>query len=357
MDERSQTPGALDPSGESGRDSVHLDPSEQEGTRGLQAVAPLIERRDRRRLWFFRATLGGLGLGLILLGVGLTIARLAGNAAVAWEHENIEVDPQTGVRLGAEARTLPAEGASSAVLMVHGWSSSPNDFGEIPTLLFEAGLHVRQMRLPGHGMRPEDFRAATLEDWRAAVREEFAELSARFDVVHVVGFSMGGALSIELASEVPIGRLVVIAPFFGLPYPRPLGIRVGTLGGWFEPLLPWIDAGGEVLSLACRDHVDQVLKYRAIPLRATVEVDRIGDAVSDIELLERVTAPLLVVAAPDDPVASAELAFEFLRATSSPYRREVVTPDSSHILAWDCDCELVAAEVVDFLTAEELGSE
>jgi esterase/lipase len=70
-----------------------------------------------------------------------------------------------------------------------------------------------------------------------------------------------------------------------------------------------------------------------------------------------VTAPLLVVAAPDDPVASAELAFEFLRATSSPYRREVVTPDSSHILAWDCDCELVAAEVVDFLTAEVLGSE
>jgi carboxylesterase len=329
-----------------------LDPSEQEGTRGLQAVQPVIEAHRRRRIWFLRLTLGGIGLGLVLIGVGLVLARAQGFQALAWELEEVARDPDTGVRPGAEARTVAAPGADEAVLFVHGWCSSPADFGPLPETLAERGFHARVMRLPGHGTDPREFRDATLEQWRAAVRDEFDALAERFGTVHVVGFSMGGALAVELAAERPVARLAVLAPFFGLPYPRPFGLRVGTLAGWIEPLLPWVDSGIEVRTLRCREFAERVIKYRAIPLAAAVQVDRLGRALENEELLAAVDSPLLVIASPDDPVASAERAFEALRATSSPWRRELVAEESAHILAWDCDRDEVRSAVVAFLAGE-----
>ena len=326
------------------------EPSNQEGTRGLQAVVPWIEAHRRRRLWFLRLTLGGVGAGLVLIGVGLVIARTAGTSALRWELANVDVDPETGVRPGGEARTVAVEGASEAVLFVHGWASSPRDFGPLPELAAEAGLHARVLRLPGHATDPRDFAETPLEAWRTAVREEFDALDAAFERVHLVGFSMGGALSVELAAERQAASLVVLAPFFGLPYPRPFGLRVGTLAKWLSGVLPWVDGGKQVRTLACPEFASEIIKYRAIPLSAAVQVDRLGDTVTDPSLLARIEEPLLVIASPDDPVASAERAFEALRATSSAVRVELVAEDSGHILAWDCDRDEVRAAVLDFLT-------
>ncbi|MEO0650754.1 MAG: alpha/beta fold hydrolase [Planctomycetota bacterium] len=326
-----------------------IHPSEQEGTRGLQAVGPWIEAQRRRRLWFLRLTIGGLGAGLVLIGVGLVIARTSGLAALRWELENVDVDPETGVRPGAEDRTFAVDGAREAVLFVHGWCSSPRDFGPLPEQVAAAGMHARLMRLPGHGTDPRDFAAATLEDWREAVKREYEALEGTFERVHLVGFSMGGALCVELAAEREAASLVVIAPFFGLPYPRPFGLRVGTLADWLDPLLPWVDGGREVNSLECREFAAEVIKYRAIPLSAAVQVDRLGAIVTDPRLLGRVTEPLLVIGSPNDPVASAERAFEALRQTASETRVEVVAENSGHILVWDCDRDQVRAAVLDFL--------
>jgi carboxylesterase len=326
-----------------------LDPADQEGTRALGAAAPLIEAHRRRRRRWFALSIGGIVVGLALIAVGILMTRQAGLAALEEELSSQVLDPRTGVRLGAAAFELGPSDARRAALLIHGWCSSPRDFGTIPGALAEQGLFVRALRLPGHGTNPRDFRDARLEDWRAAVRQEYDALAARFEEVAVVGFSMGGALSTELAAERELARLVLIAPYFGLPYPDLLGVGLGDLVRWLEPVLPYVDSGESVRTLACREHADGFMKYRALPLAAAIEVDRLGERVNDPALLETITEPILVVAAPDDPVASSERAFTALQGTSSSVRLEVLALDSLHILGWDCDRDKVRSAVVDFL--------
>jgi carboxylesterase len=322
------------------------------GAAELQALSPWIATRLRRRRRYLQVCLGLIGCGLLSLALGTFLARRHGLATLERELARWPLDAAQPVRPGSEARTWERPEASAAVLLVHGWCSSPADFATLPEELHARGLHVRAMRLPGHGTDPRDFARTGLDQWRAAVRAEFEGLASRFPTVHAVGFSMGGALLTELAAERELGRLALLAPYFGVPYPQPLGLDLGRLLPLIEKLVPYVDSGPGVRSLACREFEDRVLKYRAIPLAAVIEVHRLGRAVNDPALLARVTEPLLVVAAPQDPVASAERAFAALRRTASVERREVRAEHSQHILAWDCDRELVRAAVVQFLTAE-----
>lgn len=319
------------------------------GTEELQALAPMIAVAQLRRRRFLIACATTVALGLVLIAIGAGIARSRGLDVVAREEATTERDPDTGVRIGMEARSLDSPAASEAVLMVHGWCSGPTDFADLPELLRAEGFHVRVMRLPGHGTTPSDFAASGADDWRAAVRTEHDALAARFARVHAVGFSMGGALLTELAAERDLGRVALLAPFFGLPYPQPFGLSVGSLAESLGGLIPFIDSGPEVNTLRCRELADRFKKYRALPLSAVAEADRVGRAASDAALLERVTEPLLFVAAPDDPVASADRALAALARTSSVEPSSFVAEDSEHILCFDCDADAVKAAVVEFL--------
>ncbi|QDU66893.1 alpha/beta hydrolase [Engelhardtia mirabilis] len=327
--------------------------AEPEGTRQLQGLGPLIAKAQSRRRRLVLAALAAIGLGLALIVVGIFLARLRGLQVLQDELAAFPLDSASGVRPGMAARTLEAPGATTAVLMVHGWCSGPTDFSDLPERLQARGFHVRVMRLPGHGTSPEDFGAQTAEDWRGAVRAEFDDLAARFPRVDGVGFSMGGALLVELAAEREFGRVAVLAPFFGLPYPRPFGWTVGGLAAGLQRILPYVDSGPGVRTLRCREHEDEFLKYRALPLAAVVQADAIGRAVDRDELLARVTEPLLVIAAPDDPVAGAERSLDALARTNSVEPASFIAESSEHILCWDCDAEAVKNAVVEFLLVGE----
>lgn len=328
-------------------------PAQPASAHELAELAAVIARSRARRRRFVVVCLGAIGLGLVLMAVGVGLARARALRVLEREIANTAVDPATGIRLGMAARTLAQPNARAAVLMVHGWCSGPTDFADLPERLHARGFHVRVMLLPGHGTSPRDFAAATADDWRDAVRGEVDALAGAFQTVHAVGFSMGGALLVELAAERDLGRLAVLAPFFGLPFPTPLDGNVGALAGSLQGVLPYIDSGPGVRTLRCREYEDRFKKYRALPLAAMVQADVIGRAVDDDALLARVTEPLLVVAAPDDPVASAERALAALARTNSIEPRSFIAENSEHILCFDCDAEAVKAAVVDFMIAAD----
>ena len=115
-----------------------------------------------------------------------------------------EVD---GVRNGPE-------GADIAFLLIHGFGAAPDEVTSLGDYLAEKGISSFAVRLAGHATTPEDFSTTTWHDWYESAIVGL-RLVQSWEPTHtfVAGLSMGGALSLLLASrEEKIHGVVAISP-------------------------------------------------------------------------------------------------------------------------------------------------
>lgn len=187
-------------------------------------AAPLSRPRPRR----LAASVGG-ALALLLLAAYLGISAYAASV-VTWPQRDAEAATPAAVGLAFEDVRFPArgdgvqiagwyiprEGASAAVVLVHGKDSSratefKGRFAELARGLHERGLAVLMIDMRGHGASG-DARFAFGITERNDVLGAADWLQARGfgpGRVGVLGVSMGAAAAIGAASEDPaIGALV-----------------------------------------------------------------------------------------------------------------------------------------------------
>lgn len=103
------------------------------------------------------------------------------------------------------------EGGRRGVLLIHGFTGTPAQMRPLGEALHRDGYTVLGVLLPGHGTSIEDMEGRNWCDWLRAARDAFNELARRCDDICVAGLSMGGILSLILASELPVTAAVSIA--------------------------------------------------------------------------------------------------------------------------------------------------
>jgi carboxylesterase len=101
-----------------------------------------------------------------------------------------------------------------AILMIHGFTGSPDELRGLATIAHDAGFDVEVTLLPGHGADIARFGEIGREDWLGTAREAWADLRARHRRAFLVGYSLGGALSIHIAAEHPPEAMLLLAPLF-----------------------------------------------------------------------------------------------------------------------------------------------
>lgn len=96
------------------------------------------------------------------------------------------------------------------MLLVHGFSGSPYELHLLAQVLHRRGYHVAVPLLAGHHRSLAELAASRYQDWLASADEALRELwtrlaaqAARPPRLAVVGFSMGGLLTVELAHRYP----------------------------------------------------------------------------------------------------------------------------------------------------------
>lgn len=113
-----------------------------------------------------------------------------------------------------------------AVVLLHGLTDSPYSLRHIARRYRELGFVAVAIRLPAHGTVPGALTDVEWEDWSAATRLAVREARRRAGpstLLHIVGFSNGGALAVKYALDAldderlaKPDRLVLISPMIGI---------------------------------------------------------------------------------------------------------------------------------------------
>jgi len=121
---------------------------------------------------------------------------------------------------------LIPENPKGAVVLLHGLTDTPYSLRHIGALYYQKGCVVVGLRLPGHGTVPGALTQITWQEMTAATRlaaREARRLSPEGTPLHLVGFSLGGALAVKHALDAleddalcRPDRLVLISPMIGI---------------------------------------------------------------------------------------------------------------------------------------------
>jgi len=120
-----------------------------------------------------------------------------------------------------------------AALLIHGFPGTPAEMRPLGKALHQAGWSVEGILLPGFGSEIATLDERSYAEWILAVDDSLNELKNDHSPVILVGYSMGGAVSIISAANCRPDGLVLIAPFWRM-FP-PMKSFIGTVLKSFLP--------------------------------------------------------------------------------------------------------------------------
>jgi carboxylesterase len=250
---------------------------------------------------------------------------------------------ETSVIPGAEP--LSHIGRPIGVLVVHGFTGSPQTMRPVAEALVGADFTVEMPRLPGHGTSIEDMMTTAFDDWSATVEDAYADLAARTDKVVVVGLSMGGTLTCWLAERHPeIAGIVCINALVKESMPEMLEIIDAMLEAG-ETVSPGIGA-----DIADPDSTE--IAYEGTPLVCARSLFGAIEAV-DTDLA-KISCPVLIMTSPQDHVVDPSNSDHLADKVSGPVER-VTLERSYHVATLDYDAALVNERTIDFV--EKIAAE
>jgi carboxylesterase len=240
---------------------------------------------------------------------------------------------------------FPGDGRRAA-LLIHGFTGTPYEMRGLGEALAAEGIAARGIRLPGHDSS-DSMTGVLRAQWREAVREAFYELRRTHERVAVVGLSMGGLLSLDIASDpgVQVDAVVSLAaPMF--------------LYGWqAKYLLPFV--ASSPLKTAWkwrkrhRGNIRDTHARERHPSLMWCTVDAIGELrllLHEVRArLGAVTAPILIIHGQHDGTALVQSADILYRRVGSHHKEKIILPESAHIVTVDLERKQVEREVTRFL--------
>lgn len=239
---------------------------------------------------------------------------------------------------GAEPFLLP--GGKQGVLLVHGFTGSPSEMRLLGEYLNKVGYTVLAPRLCGHGTNSAEMAATNWVHWYSAVEDGYYLLKALCSEIYVVGLSMGGLLSLKLASEYPVTKLVsMAAPIYINDRRLPL-LPVYRL---FRNYVPKKRKKMDVDSLYSVGYDETPLSSLSSLLELIKHVDR---------LLPAITVPALVIQSRAEHTVLPASAVHIYKTLGSQEKKLIWLEKSGHIVTLDIERENVFEHITDFLKGE-----
>jgi carboxylesterase len=205
-----------------------------------------------------------------------------------------------------------------------------------------AGFHVEMPRLAGHGTDIEDMLPTTWSDWLRDADTAYTMLASRVEKVVVMGLSMGGTLTLWLASQRPsIAGIVCVNPAAQAMPEEIVSAIQGMLTEGTE-VIPGIGS-----DIADPDTTENA--YSGTPIRPLLSF--IAEGLKPLaERLPEIKVPLLLFTSTQDHVVSPADS-DFIVATYGGAVEQVKLELSYHVATQDFDKQIIFDGAVNFAFA------
>ena len=230
-------------------------------------------------------------------------------------------------------------GNEIGVLLIHGFTGSPVEMYPMGEYLAQQGLTVLGVRLAGHGTTPEGMSKTGWRDWVASAREGLERLRTERDQVYVVGYSLGGVITLHLASRFSMDGAVLLATPL---YYRDRRLVLLPLLKHLIPYIPWPGSESPDPAVQAR-----FWGYDRVPLRCGHEVLRFIRQTR--QELPRVKVPLLIMHGELDQTVPPDCPQEIYDRTASTDKTILRFANSTHSLPADHDREEVWQRACEFI--------
>lgn len=232
-----------------------------------------------------------------------------------------------------------AEGGSTGVLVLHGFTGIPKSMRPLARTLADAGYSVELPLLPGHGTTPADLARVTYADWLLAGEIALAKLPDRPEGRVVVGLSMGGTVALSLAlSHRELRGVILINPMVA-----------PADGGFVEMLRAALASGTEMLPSIGSDIARPDSNgggYDATPVRPLISL---LEATAEIApRLSEISCRGLLFSSLSDHIVPTESSDLVERDFGGPLER-VVLERSFHVATLDYDAAEIEKRSVAFV--------
>ena len=229
-----------------------------------------------------------------------------------------------------------------ACLLLHGFAGQSEQMQPFAEYLHKQGFTCKATMLTGHGTDPKDLRDVPFHQWIEDAEKEFSSLKRLNKPIVLIGHSMGGAISLYLASKYPVETLILLAtPTYMWPCSKP----VISMMGIFSPILmaPRIDL------LRPNQHHNIIEGYSGTPASSVIEFLNLLDFVRPH--IPKVTAPTLFFQSYWDYVVPFTNATAIKNLLGSSIKKICYLTKTLHLPHLDQERETVFEKSAQFITA------
>lgn len=242
------------------------------------------------------------------------------------------------------AEPMSVDGGPIGVLVLHGFTGNPQSMRPLAEAFAAAGYSVEMPLLSGHGTVVEDMIDTSWSDWSADAEAAYERLAARTEQVVVVGLSMGGSLTLWLATRHPeLPGIICVNP------------ATQAAAEVREVIQAMVDSGDEVMVGIGSDVADPdspESAYANTPLRPLLSM---FDAANGIQAdLPKITCPLLLFTSPQDHVVPPGDSDYLADQVSGPVER-ISCDRSYHVATLDYDKDMIIERSLDFIAKVTSG--
>jgi carboxylesterase len=244
-------------------------------------------------------------------------------------------------------------------LLIHGFPGTPAEMRPLGERLAAAGWTVYGPLLPGFGPQIPTLGQKTRYDWVAAAGEAWRIIQKQHETSVLIGFSMGGALALNLAAERQPTFLVMLAPFW-------------RFASWQGNLLPLVKlfkktfypfAQADFADTAVRKQVAEVMpgadlndpavqaqirQQVQLPMKTIDEVRRLGK--SGGQRASEIHCPTLVLQGIQDTVVLPYLSRQLIARLAGPVTYREIPGDHSFPKMNPPNSYNITSDILDFVT-------
>ncbi len=230
------------------------------------------------------------------------------------------------------------KGNKIGCLLIHGFTSTPAELRELGENLMKEGYSVLGIQLKGHGTTVEDMERSNHTDWLDSSVDGYNRLKQNCDKIYVIGHSMGSLLSMYLAENFHVDKLVTLAP------PLVTKNRAANYAHLFKYFVKYVEWPHKERP---NEQSKYLLGYKKIPMKSIADFNKLSSIVK--KDLNKITSPILIMYSHNDDTVDNTSVNLMISKIRSSIKERICLEESGHNLTVESEKHEVFKAISKFL--------